>query len=279
MNENNQARDYGDRVAGKVALVTGGASGLGLASARLLARHGARVAISDLNLAGATEAAQAINEELAHDTGDNRAIAIPHDVSDEAQWIDCVGQTVAAFGHLDILLNSAGISSTSDIESTSLEEWRRVHAVNLDGTFLGCKHGISAMKKTSVTRGGSIINISSIYGIVGGQSIAAYNSSKGGVRLLTKSVALDCARLGYNIRCNSVHPSYMDTPMVQAIFDGSEESSEKDKKIERRILRQIPLGRLGVADDVARGVLYLASDDSAFMTGSEFVIDGGTTAV
>lgn len=279
MSENSQSGDYGDRVAGKVALVTGGASGLGLASARLLARHGARVAISDVNLAGAKDAAQAINDEPGNKSGDDRAIAISHDVAIEAQWIDCIAQTVAAFGHLDVLLNSAGISSTSDIETTSLEEWRRVHAVNLDGTFLGCKHGIAAMKKTSVERGGSIINISSIYGIVGGQSIAAYNSSKGGVRLLTKSVALDCARLGYNIRCNSVHPSYMDTPMVQAIFDGSEEGSEEDKKVQRRILRQIPLGRLGVADDVARGVLYLASDDSAFMTGSEFVIDGGTTAV
>ena len=258
------------RVENKVALVTGAASGLGLASAQLLAAQGARVALSDLNIDAAEAAAMAINQ--SH--GAERAIAIKLDVTIEPQWIDAVAQTVKQFGCLDIVLNSAGVGIGGDIENTSLEDWRFIHAVNLDGTFLGCKHGIAAMKKTSVKNGGSIINMSSVYGLVGGHNVAAYNSSKGGVRLLTKSVALHCARQGYNIRCISIHPSYIDTPMVQAIVD----SVEDQDKARRQILRQIPLGRLGVADDIAQGVLYLASNESSFMTGSEFVVDGGTTA-
>jgi NAD(P)-dependent dehydrogenase (short-subunit alcohol dehydrogenase family) len=157
------------------------------------------------------------------------------------------------------------------VESCTLEEWRQVNAVNMDGVFLGCKHGIGAIKQHG--DGGSIINLSSVSGIVGGHNLAAYNASKGGVRLLTKSVALHCARKRYGIRCNSVHPTFIETPMVQSMFDGPE-----PEKIRQRLERQIPIGRLGHTDDVANMILYLASDESSFVTGTEMIVDGGLTA-
>jgi 3(or 17)beta-hydroxysteroid dehydrogenase len=258
------------RVAGKVALVTGGASGLGAASAMLMAENGASVAITDMNLDGAQQVADDINKTC----GDGRAIALTLNVTSEEQWIAAVDKTVEAFGYLDILLNSAGVGNMNDIETETLEGFQFVNAVNLDGTFLGCKHGIAAMKKTSQERGGSIINISSVSGLIGGHNMAAYNASKGGVRLLSKSVALHCARKGYNIRCNSVHPTFIDTPMVQAMYQNAPEPDV----VKSKLIRQVPIGRLGVADDVAQGILYLASNESSFMTGSEFVLDGGITA-
>jgi len=162
----------------------------------------------------------------------------------------------------------------NDIETETLEGFQFVNAVNLDGTFLGCKHSIAAMKKSSKERGGSIINISSVSGLIGGHNMAAYNASKGGVRLLSKSVALHCARKGYNIRCNSVHPTFIDTPMVRAMY----ENAPEPEVVKSKLIRQVPIGRLGVADDIAQGILYLASNESSFMTGSEFVLDGGITA-
>jgi NAD(P)-dependent dehydrogenase (short-subunit alcohol dehydrogenase family) len=193
------------------------------------------------------------------------------DVTDEAGWQAVIAETQAELGGLDILVNNAGIALLKDVESTTLDEWRRVHAVNLDGAFLGCRTAIGAMRQRG---GGSIVNVSSVAGMVGHHSLAAYCSSKGGVRLLTKSVALHCARRGYNIRCNSVHPSFAGTAMVDAML----EKARDPVKMREALTRAAPLGRLAEPVDVARTILFLASDESAFTTGAEFVVDGGATA-
>jgi 3(or 17)beta-hydroxysteroid dehydrogenase len=252
------------RVEGKVALVTGAASGLGKAAAEMLAREGARVVVTDRNEAGAKEVAGTMGEA---------ARASKLDVTQEADWIRVVDETLATFGRLDVVVNNAGIGVAKDIESISLEEWRVVHAVNLDGVFLGCKHAIRGMRQCGAK--GSIINISSVAGLVGVENLPAYCSSKGGVRLLTKSVALHCARKGYGIRCNSVHPTFIETPMVDGLASlmGGVEAGKA------RLARMIPLGHIGEPNDIAYAVLYLASDESKLMTGSEFVVDGGTTAM
>jgi NAD(P)-dependent dehydrogenase (short-subunit alcohol dehydrogenase family) len=250
------------RVQGKVALVTGGASGLGRASAMMLAREGARVAVTDIDETGGRAVAAAIGEA---------ARFIRHDVTREAEWTAAIAATLDAFGALHVLVNSAGIGISKDVEALTLEEWRRVHAVDLDGVFLGCKHAVPAIARSG---GGSIINISSISGIIAGHNMAAYNSAKAGVRLLTKSVALHCARQGYGIRCNSVHPAFIDTPILDPYKEqlGAREAVAK-------LARQVPLGRIGEPDDVAYGVLYLASDESKFMTGAELILDGGISAM
>ena len=250
------------RVAGKVALVTGGASGLGRESAILFAREGAKVAITDIN----DEAGRAVADEIGE-----AAIFIHHDVTSEQQWIEAIETTVTRFGGLNILVNSAGIGLGKSVEDIELEEWRRVHAIDLDGVFLGCKHAIPAMAKSG---GGSIVNISSIAGIIAGHNMAAYNSAKAGVRHLSKSVALHCARKCYNIRCNSVHPTFIDTPILDRHKEkfGAEEALAK-------LGRQVPLGRVGRPEEVAYGILYLASDESSFTTGSELVMDGGISAM
>lgn len=250
------------RVDGKVAIVTGAASGLGRASAVMLAREGARVVLTDIDAEKGAHAAAAIGGE---------ATFMAHDVTSEDDWRRVVADTVDRFSRLDVLVNNAGVAVMKDIEHTTLEEWRAVHAVNADGPFLGCREAIAVMKRTG---GGSIVNISSIAGMIGAHNLAAYCASKGSVRLLTKSVALHCARKGYDIRCNSVHPSFIDTPMVGAMID---QARDKDKMAQG--LRQAaPLGRLGRPEDVAAMVLYLASDESAFVTGAEMVVDGGVTA-
>jgi NAD(P)-dependent dehydrogenase (short-subunit alcohol dehydrogenase family) len=248
------------RLVGKVALITGGASGIGLAAARRFAASGASVVIGDID----TEAAAlAENEHEALSYG-------RLDVTDDASWATVMDEVLRRFGRLDVLVNSAGISVVKDIERITLEEWHRVQAVNLDGVFLGCRHAVRVMK----ARGGSIINMSSVAGIVGSPELVAYNASKGGVRLLTKSVALHCARKRYGIRCNSVHPGYVETPMVQRSFAGL-----PDPEAARAwILGLTPLGRLAKPEEIADLLLYLASDESAYVTGSEFVIDGGLTA-
>jgi len=251
------------RVAGKAALITGGASGLGRASAIMLAREGARVAIADRNAEGAAQVAAEIGAS---------AIEIALDVTDEDQWIAAIARTAAAFGKLDVLVHSAGIGIAKNVEETSFEEWRAVHAVNLDGVFLGCKHALPVMCRHAP---GSIVIISSISGIIAGHNMAAYNSSKAGVRMLAKSVALHCARQRYDIRCNSVHPAFIDTPML----DGMAASHGDVAALRRKLAAQVPLGRIGEPDDVAYGILYLASDESKFMTGAELVLDGGITAM
>ncbi|NYT25810.1 glucose 1-dehydrogenase [Alcaligenaceae bacterium] len=251
------------RVAGKVALVTGGALGLGKAAAEMLAREGAQVVVTDVNVEEGRKTAQGIV-----DNG-GQAIFVQHDASSEEQWQAAIKAALDAFGQLDILVNNAGIGVLGSVEDTTLEMWRRTQSVNLDGVFLGTKYGIEAMRKSG---GGSIINLSSIEGLVGDPNLAAYNASKGGVRIFTKSAALHCARQGYGIRINSVHPGYIWTPMVEAVTQGTD--TEKYKSL----VDLHPIGRLGEPDDIAYGILYLASDESKFVTGSELVIDGGYTA-
>ena len=257
-----------DRVKGKVALITGGASGLGRQAARRLAEEGACVVVTDLNEVGGA----AVAEELG-DSG----LFVAHDVTKETDWVRVVQASLDKFGRLDVLVNSAGVGNMNTVEDCSLEEWKHVMSVNGDGVFLGCKHGIGAIKRTSTEpgAGGSIVNISSVAGLIGGHNLAAYNASKGAVRLLTKSVALHCARQGYNIRCNSVHPTFIDTPMVRSMID----SADDPARVEQKLARQVPLGHIGEPDDIAWGIVYLASNESKFMTGAEFVVDGGITAM
>ena len=250
------------RLAGKVALVTGAASGLGRAIAGRFAAEGARVVIADVDAAGGRAAAQAIGEP---------ARFVEHDVTREASWTAALDAAQAAFGRLDVLVNNAGVATIGDVERTTLEEWRFVHAVNLDGTFLGCKHGIPRLRAAG---GGAIINMSSIAGIIGVHNLAAYCSSKGAVRLLTKSVALRCARRKDNIRCNSIHPVYAATPMVDRMLASAPDPAGQREALEA----MVPLGRLAQPQEVADVALFLASDDSRFITGAELVIDGGLTA-
>jgi NAD(P)-dependent dehydrogenase (short-subunit alcohol dehydrogenase family) len=250
------------RVQDKVALVTGGASGIGFATAKLLRQEGAKVVVADLAGAASGRAMATLGQDVSF---------LALDVVREDEWIAATDRVVGEFGRLDILVNNAGVALLKDIEATSLDEWRGLMAVNLDGPFLGCKHAIRVMKDRA---GGSIINLSSIAGIVGYGGLAAYCASKGGVRLLTKSVALHCARRGYNIRCNSVHPSFVETPMLEAMVA----SARDPQKMQASCSSAAPLGRLAQPIEVARTILFLASADSAFTTGAELVVDGGLTA-
>jgi NAD(P)-dependent dehydrogenase (short-subunit alcohol dehydrogenase family) len=193
------------------------------------------------------------------------------DVTSEDDWISVTAAVLRGHGRLDILVNSAGVALFKDIEQTTLDEWRTLMAVNLDGTFLGCKHAIRVMKEGG---GGSIVNMSSVAGLIGAGNLAAYSASKGGVRLLTKSVALHCARRGYNIRCNSVHPSFAETPMLQSMLA----AARNPEKLAANFATAAPLGRLAQPIEIARTILFLASDESAFTTGAELVVDGGLTA-
>jgi 3(or 17)beta-hydroxysteroid dehydrogenase len=250
------------RLQGKVALVSGGASGIGLASARRLAEEGAEVVLADLNRDGAERAAAEIPG----------ASAELLDVTSDADWQRVADAVAARHSRVDIVVNSAGIVAFGSIEDVSLEDWRRTMSINLDGTFLGCRHGVRAMK---TGRGGSVVNLSSVSGIIGGHNIAAYNAAKGAVRLLTKSVALHCARKGYGIRCNSVHPGFVETPMLDEVVRQGRDPSDTRAKLQA----SVPLGRNARAEEVAAMIAYLASDESAFVTGAEFVIDGGVTAM
>ncbi|MBZ0234838.1 MAG: glucose 1-dehydrogenase [Deltaproteobacteria bacterium] len=255
------------RVHGKIALVTGGASGIGKACARHFAREGATVVITDRNAAlGASVAA-----ELGPPHGFRE-----HDVTDEAGWARVVDEVVATHGRLDVLVNSAGIGTMGDVEHATVDDFRRMYAVNVEGTFVGCRTAIGAMKRTG---GGSIINISSVAGLIGVPDLAGYCASKGAVRLLSKSIALHCARAGYGIRCNSVHPSFIDTPMVDAMAQTIGQLIGDEAKARAQLERAAPLRRLGHVDDVSNLVLFLASDESRFITGGEHVVDGGLTAM
>ena len=263
-----------NRVDGKVALVTGGARGIGGMSAQKLAEAGAKVVITDLR----EDEAQATLAAIRAAGGE--AKFFKHDVADEDQWVAAVKFAVESYGGVDILLNNAGIAGAAKpLEELSLDSWRRLMSINLDGVFLGFKHVIPSMKSRAHMwkGGGSIISISSIMGFIGGARSAAYCASKGGVRLLTKAAALELAPA--KIRVNSVHPGFINTPLLRA---GQEAMDQRQEGGFQRwvdgIVSRHPLGRLGEEQDIAHAVRFLASDDAAFMTGTEVVVDGGYLA-
>jgi 3(or 17)beta-hydroxysteroid dehydrogenase len=255
------------RLEDKVAIITGGAMGLGEAMARMFAREGARVVITDI--ADAEGEAVAAGIVAAGGAATYRRL----DVSDEAAWVAAIDRVVADHGRLDILVNNAGIGFGCPPDEQTLEDWRRLMSINLDGVFLGTKHAIRAMR-AQAPKGGSIVNLSSIEGIVGDPMLGAYNASKGGVRLYTKSVALYCAKEGLGIRVNSVHPGYIWTPMVENYLKAAGDVEGGRKALDA----MHPIGHVGEPDDIAYGVVYVASDEAKFVTGAELVIDGGYTA-
>jgi 3(or 17)beta-hydroxysteroid dehydrogenase len=255
-----------DRLMNKVALVTGGGSGIGEAVCRRFAEEGAAVVVADIN----GDSARKVAGDIIRTGG--KAIARTQDVTDALLWGSLVDDIATELGGLDVLVNNAGMASICPIEDETLDGWRRMHAVNTESVFLGTQAAINAMK----SKGGSIINVSSIMGIIGEMLEPAYCSSKGGVRIFSKSAALHCASKDYNIRVNSVHPGFIATPMVAeaAASLGEEEGQE----LTNRVLSGIPMKRLGDAVDIANGCLFLASDESSYVTGTELVIDGGCTA-
>ncbi len=259
-----------NRVDGKIALVTGGARGIGGETARRLAQGGASVAITDLL---ETEG-KALAGEIVESGGN--AIFLTHDVTREDAWQQVVAETEQRLGQLDILVNNAGVWSRGVIEETSVEDFDRICAVNLKGVFLGTKHAIGTMKnRPPDADSASIINLSSTAGLVGSATSAVYSMTKGGVRLFTKSTAIEVRARGYNIRCNSVHPGATESPMQDDILATSNMSP--DEIIAFKATRNL-LGRYGEPIDIAKAIMFLASNDSAFMTGSEVVVDGGYTA-
>ena len=247
------------RLEGKVALITGGARGQGAAEARIFAREGARVVIADVLDADGMAVAAQINE-LGGD-----ATYVHLDVSSEADWQQAIAATVSAYGKLDVLVNNAAIWRGGHVADTSSEQWDTVLDINAKGVFLGTKLAIPEMRKAG---GGSIVNISSTAGLVGSLTSSAYSASKGAVRLFTKSTAVQYG--AENIRANSIHPGPIDTPMGDQVWP---DAGRRDEVIERTALK-----RIGMPEDIANGALFLASDESSFMTGSELVIDGGVTA-
>ena len=261
-----------DRVKGKVAIVTGAAGDLGASAAMMLAKEGALPVITDVDEVKGGKVAEEVRRE------GGKVLFLRHDVTSEEDWVAVMEKTLSEFGKLDILVNNAGVVARSPIEDTPLEEWNKVLDVNLTGVFLGTKHGIRAMKGT----GGSIINISSVAGLVGmAADVSAYAASKGGVRLFTKSAAIQCSKAGhdYHIRVNSIHPGFILTSMLdKAIKMEAKETGKSYEEVKSIREEWAPMGRLGTPVDVAYGVLFLASDESSFMTGAELVIDGGFTA-
>ena len=256
------------RVAGKVALVTGGASGLGAASARLLAREGASVVVADIDRDAGENVLRSIEAE------GGSGIFVRLDVAREADWVREMAVVRQRFGRLNVAVNAAGTNIARGFPTdTTLEDWRYLMSINLDGVFLGTKHCLAAMQESDPVNG-SIINISSIMGLVGMPEIAAYNASKGGVCLYSKSVALSCAERGLNVRVNTIHPGFIDTPLLRKSMSRFDDAAEAQRLYDALQ----PVGHLGTPDDIAYGVLYLASDESKFVTGSELVIDGGYTA-
>jgi len=259
------------QVEGKVALVTGGSSGIGAAVAELLAREGASVAATDIDDLRGPEVVARI-KKAGHE-----AVFLHQDVTSEPRWVEVVGDVEKRFGRLDILVSNAGIGiAVPSITDMSLEDWRRQTAINLDGVFLSVKHCLPLMRRTG---GGSIIMMSSLAGLRGAPGLSGYCATKGGVRLFAKAIAMECASFGDGIRVNSVHPGIIDTPIwgkIPTEATGRAQNAPIDP--EERAKLATPLGRAGYAAEIAQGVLYLASDASAYVTGTELVIDGGMNA-
>lgn len=255
------------RVSGKKAFITGGAQGLGEAAARMLAKEGAKVTVTDINGSGAASVADSINALYGSDT----AFAWEQDVTDAAAWQRVLQKAHDAMGGLNILVNNAGIGSLGDVEQEQYETFQHVMKVDVDSIFLGCKYALPLMRAHGL---GSIINISSIAGIVASGNYVSYNTAKAAVRHMSKSIALHCAGTGGQIRCNSVHPVFINTPILDGVKQmfGEEEGLAK-------LGRQIPLGKVGEPDDIAYAVLYLASDESKLITGAELKVDGGISAM
>ncbi|EJM39648.1 dehydrogenase of unknown specificity, short-chain alcohol dehydrogenase [Pseudomonas sp. GM33] len=241
------------RVEGKVCIITGAASGIGREDALLLAREGAKVVLTDLN--------EEAGRQAAAEIGAN-ALFIRHDIASESDWQHVVKTTVERFGRLDVLVNNAAILALGSIEDTTLELWQKVQKINGDGYFLGCKYAIQAMKESG---GGSIINMSSVAALGAMPMFCAYSASKGAVAAMTRSIALHCKQQGYRIRCNSVHPDGVNTPMTQALAGG--------QPIPQEALDQDPMNRMAAPRDIANVVLFLATDESRFVNGAEIRVD------
>jgi NAD(P)-dependent dehydrogenase (short-subunit alcohol dehydrogenase family) len=257
-----------NRVAGKKVFITGAAQGLGAAMAKGLAAEGAKVALADVNFVGATKVADAINAER----GAGTAFGFELDVTDEAQWIATLEAANAAMGGISGLVNNAGISGgRGNVEELDLAQFRRVMSVNVDSVFLGAKHAIKYLAKNQPA---SIVNISSIAGLIASHNTPAYNASKAAVWLLSKNIALHCAKKGLDIRSNSIHPTFIDTPILDPLrgMFGKEEA-------EHKLARQVPMGRIGKPEEIAQAAIYLLSDESRFVTGAELKVDGGISAM
>ncbi|MDF3936437.1 glucose 1-dehydrogenase [Pseudomonas citronellolis] len=255
-----------NRLQDKTCLVTGAASGIGLAIAETFLREGARVLLSDIDAARGEEQARRLRQEGLD------AWFQAHDVTDEEQWRHVLDNLQQRWGGLDVLVNNAGIALIGDVESLNLAQWRRVNAVNLDAVFIGTQQAIAAMKG----RGGSIVNVASIEGFIGEPMVPSYNASKGGVRLFTRSAAAHCARKGYAIRINNLCPGYAATAMISGGLETLGEGLAQ--QFQGYLEQRIPMGRLAATGEIAKGALFLASDDSSYMTGADLVIDGGYLA-
>jgi len=251
-------------LSGKVALITGAASGIGRETAQACAALGAKVGVADIN----ADAGADVVAGIEANGGD--AIFVALDVTDEVGWQAAVTE---ALPEMNVLVNSAGVELMKSMADTSLEEFRWLMSINLDGVFLGTKYGVQAMARNG---GGSIVNISSVAGINGYARQSAYCASKGGVRLLTKSAAIEAAELGSGVRVNSVHPGVIDTPMARSFV--ADMDAERGKAVWQRLEQMHPIGRMGEASDIANAIVFLASDASSFMTGTELIVDGGITA-
>ena len=262
-----------NRLDGKVALISGAARGIGGETARLMVEAGARVAIGDVLDEKGRQTAAALGDA---------ALYLHLDVTSEDDWNAAVAAVVGQFGRLDILVNNAGLFLGKDIEAASLAEWQRLCAVNLTGVFLGTKLALPALREAaqSSPHGSAIVNLASVAGLVGSTQDPLYSLTKGGVTLFTKSAALEFARKGYKIRVNSMHPGTIDTDMGdQVLVTRARNLGTNDIEMARRqVVERLPIGRIGTPNDIAKGIVFLASDDAAFMTGAGLVIDGGITA-
>lgn len=257
------------QLTGKIALVTGAGSGIGAACARTLAAAGASVVVTDVNGDSARAVATAIK------AAGGQSMALQQDVVDEDRWAVVMAEIQSKFGNLTTLVANAGIAIRGSITEMTLADWRRQQAINLDGVFLSVKNAIPAMRRAG---GGSIIMMSSVAGLRGSPTLAGYSATKGGVRLFAKSVAMECAMANDNIRCNSVHPGIIETPIWNKM-DAQPDPARRNAPVDINAMAAVgvPLGRVGLAQDIANGVLFLASDASSYMTGGELVIDGGMT--